>query len=266
MKLKGQYHPVPLQRRWMNDLVHVGKKAHVMGSAWRVNLAPLVATRSAGKSAVGWTAMWMKALALVGQRRPELRSLYLPFPWARLYVHPVNVCTVAIERTWNNASALFFQQFKAPDQIPLAELDTALRKLKLLPVESIGSFRRLIRFARPPVLVRRMIWSLAINWSGPLRARYIGISSLNPFPTGGSISQSVMPTSFMLYFGLVEPNGETQIQIFYDHRVMDGVELYRIVRDLEATMNRDIAAELAGGPASAEQVPASVPHQNSHQA
>ena len=65
-----------------------------------------------------------------------------------------------------------------------------------------------------------------------------------------------MPVSFMLYYGLVEPNGDTQIQIFYDHRIMDGVELYRILRDLEATMNRDIAAELSGQPASTEARPA----------
>jgi hypothetical protein len=56
-----------------------------------------------------------------------------------------------------------------------------------------------------------------------------------------------MPASFMLYFGLIEPNGDASIQIFYDHRVMDGVEVYRIVRDLEATMNRDIVAELKDG-------------------
>jgi hypothetical protein len=228
----------------MNDLVHFGKKSHVMGYNWRINIAPLVAARAAEQSAIGWTAIWMKALALVSRRRVELRTAYLPFPWARLYVHPQSVCAVVIERTWRDVPALFFEQFVAPDQVPLAELDDALRRLRQVPVESVGSFRRLIRFARPPILVRRLIWSFALYWSGPLRARYIGTSGLNPFPTGGSITQSAMPVSFMLYYGLVEPNGDAQIQIFYDHRIMDGVELYRILRDLEATMNRDIVAEL----------------------
>ena len=163
---------------------------------------------------------------------------------ARLYLHPDSVLTVVIERAWRGAAALFFEQFAAPDKASLAELDNALRNLRKVPVENVGSFRRLIRFSRPPVLVRRLIWSLALYWSGPLRARYIGTAGINPFPTGGTITQSAMPTSFMLYFGLVEPNGEAQIQIFYDHRIMDGIELYRILRDLEATMNRDIVAEL----------------------
>jgi hypothetical protein len=179
-----------------------------------------------------------------------LRTLYLPLPWAQLYVHADMVCTVAIERTWQDAAAVFFEQFAAPDRRSLRELDEMLRGLKQAPVESVGSFRRLIRFARLPVLLRRLVWSIALAWSGPFRMRYFGSTALNPFPVGGRITQSAMPVSFMLYFGLIESNGDADIQIFYDHRVMDGVEVYRIVRDLEATMNRDIVAELKADRAS----------------
>jgi hypothetical protein len=256
MSSNRRYRSVPLQRRWMNDLVHFGKKSHVMGYTWRINIAPLVAARAARQPAIGWSTIWMKALARVGQRRPELRTAYLPFPWARLYIHPENVCTVVIERTWRGVPALFFEQFVDPDKESLAALDNALHRIRQVPVENVGSFRRLIRFARPPVLVRRLLWSVMLYWSGALRARYIGTCAINPFPTGGIVTQSAMPVSFMLYYGLVEPNGDTQIQIFYDHRIMDGVELYRILRDLEATMNRDIAAELSGQPASTEARPA----------
>jgi hypothetical protein len=251
MSAQRRYRSVPLQRRWMNDIVHFGKKSHIMGCAWRINVAPLVAARAAQRQpAIGWTAMWMKALALVSQRRPELRTLYLPFPWARLYLHPEMVCTVVIERTWRNASALFFEQFAGPEKTPLQKLDDELRKLKQVPVESVGAFRRVIRISRLPVIVRRLIWGFGLYWFGSLRAKHMGICALNPFPAGGSITQSAMPAAFMLYFGLIEPNGDAQIQIFYDHRIMDGVELYRIVRDLEATMNRDIVAELKAIPTS----------------
>jgi len=246
MKSERRYRSVPLHRRWMNDLVHFGKKAHMMGCMWRINVAPVVAARGA-QPGIGWNAIWLKALALVSRRRPELRTAYLPFPFARLYVHPEMSCTVVIERTWQGASALFFEQFVGPENRPLLALEEGLRKLRQVPVESVGSFRRVIRFARPPVLVRRLIWSLALNWSGRARAKFIGLCGLNPFPTGGKIVQSAVPGSFMLYFGLIAPNGDADIQVFYDHRVMDGVEVFRIVRDLEATMNRDIVAELQGG-------------------
>jgi hypothetical protein len=251
MSAERRYQSVPLHRRWMHDIIHNGKKAHVMGCSWRVNVAPLLAARGARLPPAGWTAIWMKSLALVGRRRPELRTLYMPLPWARLYIHPDMVCTVVIERTWQDVAAVFFEQVAAPDRRSLHELDEMLRQLKQQPVESVGSFRRLIRYARLPVLLRRLIWSLALGWSGPLRMRYFGSAALNPFPVGGHVTQSAMPVSFMLYIGLIESNGDAEIQIFYDHRVMNGVEVYRIVRDLEATMNRDIVAELNGGGATA---------------
>src|ERR1700692_4255954 len=92
--------PVPLNRRWMNDIIHFGKKAHVIGVSWTVNLGPLVAARAAAQSPAGWSAMWMKAIGLVARRRSELRTAYMPFPWAHFYVHPDCVCSSIIERTW----------------------------------------------------------------------------------------------------------------------------------------------------------------------
>jgi hypothetical protein len=92
--------------------------------------------------------------------------------------------------------------------------------------------------------VRRLIWSLVLYWSGAVRARYLGTCALNPFPTGGSVTQSATPISFLLYYGLVEPNGDTQVQILFDHRVMDGIDAYRLLRNIETALNRDIAAEL----------------------
>jgi hypothetical protein len=252
MNSKPRYRSVPLQRRWINDIIHFGKKSHVAGCTWRINIGPLAAARATSQPAIGWAAIWMKTLALVSRRRPELRTAYLPFPWARLYLHPDCVCSVVVERTWKGSPAVFFEQFARPDAKTLVELDAMLRSLKQVPVESVGSFRRLIRHARPPVLVRRLIWSIMLYWSGRLRTKYIGTYAINPFPTGGSITQTAMPISFLLYYGLVEPNGDTQVQVFFDHRVMDGIEVYRLIRDLEATMNRDIAAELGGGSASSE--------------
>jgi hypothetical protein len=254
MNAKSRYRSVPLHRRWINDIIHFGKKSHVIGCSWRINLAPALAARAAHQPRIGWTAMWVKALALVSQRYPELRTAYLPFPWARLYVHPGCVCTVAVERTWQGMSAVFFDQIRQPDALSLAHLDNWLRRLKQEPIENFGSFRRMIRFARPPVLVRRLIWSLALYWSGPLRARYLGTCALNPFPTGGSVTQGATPISFLLYYGLVEPNGVTQVQILFDHRVMDGIDAYRLLRNIETTLNREIVLELKQSSDSTDRV------------
>jgi hypothetical protein len=85
-----------------------------------------------------------------------------------------------------------------------------MRKLKNVPIEENDSSRRLIRYFRPPVLGRRLWWS-GMLW---LRTKCTGTFALNSFPTGGVITQSAMPASFVLCYGLVEPNGDAQIQIF----------------------------------------------------
>jgi hypothetical protein len=244
MEIAPRYRSVPLHRRWINDVMHFGLKSQVIGCNWTINVAPVVAARAARQPGIGWAAIWMKALALVGRRRPELRTAYLPFPWARLYIHPSAVCSVTIERTWRGVSAVFFEQYPAPDTMSLAHLDAALHGLKQKPVEQIGSFRRLIRFARPPVLARRLIWNIVLRWSGRLRSRYMGTYAINPFPTRGQVMQSTTPITLLLYYGLVEANGDTLVQLLFDHRVLDGVEAYRLIRDVEATLNREIVAEL----------------------
>ena len=244
MKLAPRYRPVPLHRRWVNELLHFGIRSPVVGCNWTINVAPVVAARAARQPSIGWAAIWMKALALVGRRRPALRTAYLPFPWSRYYVHPTTVASVIVERTWRGAAAVFFEQYKEPDTMSLADLDAQLRSLKQKPVEAIGGFRRMIRFTRPPFPIRRLIWIIVLHWSGRLRSRNMGTYAINPFPTPGQVMQSTTPITLLLYYGLVEPNGDTLVQVLFDHRVLDGVEAYRLIRDVEATLNREIVAEL----------------------
>ncbi len=224
--------------------MHFGRKAPVVGCNWSINIAPVVAARAARQPSIGWTAIWMKALALVARRRLELRTAYLPFPWARFYTHPFSVCMVVVERTWRGEAAVFFADYKAPDQRSLAQLDADLRQLKQKPVEGVSAFRRLIRFTRPPLLVRRVIWSIVLQWSGRLRSRYMGTYGVNPFPTPGQVMQSTTPITFTLYYGLVDQGGDVLIQVLFDHRVLDGVEAYRLVREVQATLNGEIVREL----------------------
>ncbi|MGH6725681.1 MAG: hypothetical protein ACREB8_03940 [Pseudolabrys sp.] len=245
MSPMSRYRSVPLHRRWINDIFHFGKKSHTVVCNWQLNVAPALAARAGGQPAISWTAMWMKALALVAQRRSVLRTAYRPFPWAHLYVHPHSNCAVVIERTWQGEEAVFFEVIEKPDTIPIAELVGVLRKLKQEPVESIITFRLIIAIARLPVLVRRFLWHLVLYWGlGRFPAELLGTIGINPFPTGGTITQTASPIPFVFFIGLVEPNGDTQIQFVFDHRVIDGAEAYRLLRDVEATMNRDIVAEL----------------------
>ena len=237
--------PVPLHRRWMSDVVHFGKKSQVVGGNWTINVSPVAVARKLRRPPIGWGAIWVKAVALAGRKWPELRTAYLPFPWPRLYLHPHPVATMVVERAWNGRPAVFFDQIKRPDQLSLVEIDAILRGLKRRPVESVGGYRRLIRFSRLPWIVRRPVWSFALQWSGWLRSQYFGTYSVHSFPVRrAQVMQSTTPISFSLIYGLLNPDGDVLVQLLMDHRIVDGLTSHRIMLAIEAAMKEDIVAEL----------------------
>lgn len=61
---------------------------------------------------------------------------------------------------------------------------------------------------------------------------------------------STTPITMSVIHGYLEPNGDMPLQILVDHRVIDGMTLIRIARELETVLNEQIAAELLQGVAS----------------
>jgi hypothetical protein len=229
----------------MHDVVHFGKKSDVVGGNWSINLAQVAVARKTSRPPIGWGAIWVKAVALASRKWPELRIAYLPFPWPRLYLHPHTVATMVVEREWNGQRAVFFDQIKRPELLSLAEIDVILRGLKRRPVESVGGYRRLIRFSRLPWIVRRPLWSFALQWSGWLRSQYFGTYSVHSFPVRrAQVMQSTTPLSFSLIYGHLNADGDLLAQVLMDHRIVDGLTSHRIMLAIEAAMKEDIIAEL----------------------
>lgn len=236
---------VPLHRRWMSDVVHFGRKSHVVAGNWTVNVAAVAAVRKRTRPPVGWAAIWVKAVALASRKWPELRTAHMRYPWPHLYRHPHAVATAVVEREWNGMPAVFFDQVQLPETLPLAEIDVILRGLRRRPVESVGGYRRLIRYSRLPRIIRRPLWSFALLWSGRLRSRYFGTYSVHSFPVrGAQLMQSTTPISFSLIYGIPDADGGVLVQLLMDHRIVDGLTAHRIVRAIEAAMKEDIVAEL----------------------
>jgi hypothetical protein len=234
----------------MSDIVHFGRTSHVVAGNWTVNVAAVAAARKLTHPLVGWGAIWVKAIALAARKWPELRSAYMPYPWPHLYFHPHAVATLVVEREWRGRPVVFFDQVRQPEDLSLAEIDIIVKGLRRRPVESVGGYRRLIRFSRLPWLIRRPVWTFALRWSGRLRSRYFGTFSVHSFPVrGAQVMQSTTPISFSLVYGLPDADGNAPVQLMMDHRIVDGLTSHRIVRAIEAAMKEDIVAELsaAGG-------------------
>ena len=96
-----------------------------------------------------------------------------------------------------------------------------------------------------PLPIRRLIWGIAHGWSGRLRSRFFGCAVVNSLARPRTrILQTASPSSFVFFVGMVEARGDMPVQLFWDHRVMDALELERLVREIEVILNNEIVAEL----------------------
>jgi hypothetical protein len=57
-------------------------------------------------------------------------------------------------------------------------------------------------------------------------------------------TQSTTLVTISFEYGPTEPDGQMPLQIFIDHRVIDGVAVHRLCADLRSVLNHDIVAEL----------------------
>jgi hypothetical protein len=194
---------------------------------------------------VNWCAIFTKAYGQVAAAVPELRRAYLAFPRPRLYEHPSNIASVAIERHYQDDNAVFFAQLRGPEGQSLRDLDAHLRRFKTEPIETIGLFRRAVTVSRLPRWLRRFLWWTTLNLSGPKRARRLGTFGVSSYSGLGAESlHPLSPLTTTLHYGVIQRDGTVTVRITYDHRVMDGSTVARALALLETVLNQDMVAEL----------------------
>jgi len=241
----GRYLPLSLPRRFVCDLIHFAKQTPTVPMERRMRLAPLVAARAAAEPRPGWCAVFLKAYAIVAARRPVLRQAYIPFPWPRLYEHPINVASVGIERRYDDTEAVFFAQVRSPEQLSLLELTAQLEHAKEAPIENISHFRRILRVSSLPRPLRRLAWWLGLNASGYWRAKYMGTQAVSVVAGLGAAGLHLLsPLTSALNYGVFEEDGSLPVRLTYDHRVMDGGTAARALEELEGVLLGEIVTEI----------------------
>jgi hypothetical protein len=179
------------------------------------------------------------------QKAAGTQAVLHAFAVPHIYEHPHCIAGVVVEREWRREDAVFIGFIAEPEKKSLREIDTRIRFMKRAKVEALGSFRRLIRNTAYPLPFRRLLWRITLYGSGRLRAATCGTFWVNSIRARDvQVTQSFALVALSWFLTPVKPSGGMTLQVFFDHRVIDGVTVKRVVNEIEATLNGQILAEL----------------------
>lgn len=244
-KSRGKVIPMHVGRTLVAELMHHARKVPSLPLARTCGIAELIAARKRAVPTPSWVAIFMRAYALVGMEIPELRRAWIPFPYPRIYEHPNTEGSVLLEREVNGEPVVLGAKIRSPEDSSLAAIDEHLRRFRETPVEKITAFRQLLRLGRLPWPLRRWFLWRVLWLSGHRKASRVGtfvMSSLGNYGVEQMHPLTALTTYFT--FGPISPAGEVTLKVIYDHRVMDGRTVARVLVRLDEVLNGIILEEV----------------------
>lgn len=242
--MRGHAIALSAPRRFLADLLHFSVSIPTIPVQRWMHLGAVAAAREAAANRPGWPAVFVKAYARVAAQVPELRRAYVCLPRPHLYEYPTSVATIAVEREYEGERAVFFGRIDSPADTPLADIDARIKSFVETPVEEIKSFRKMLRLARLPRPLRRLLLWLGLNLprSRPNQFGTFGLSAYSAL--GAESLHPLSPMTTTLTYGVIQPDGTANVRIVYDHRVTDGATVARALSRLEDELNGAICDEL----------------------
>ena len=241
----GRFIRLSLPRQYIIDLLHFSQKIPSIPVQRRMNLSRPLAARKRLVNAPSWVVIVAKAYAIVCAETPTLRRSYLALPWAHLYQHPNSLASIAIEKEVDGETGVAFLRLGELDCNSLTSLDSCLRQAREEPVECLRSYRLARNMYWLPTFLRRSIWWIGLNGSGYYRARHFGTFGISVYASLGAESlHPLSPLTSTLNYGPIDAEGNVNVRIVYDHRVLDGATVARALVRLEEVLNTQCAAEL----------------------
>jgi hypothetical protein len=211
----------------------------------RLHIPRALAARSALASPrIPWTVIFAKGFAISSNALPPLRRVHATLPSPRLIEAPHAIGCIVLERGHDAQQMLGLCRFPEPHATPLPALAEALRRAKEAPAEEVKTHRRLLRLARMPWPMRRLMLRLGLALGKPL-LRYGGTFAISALGhRGAAIVDSVSILPAFLSYGPISAEGAVDAFLSFDHRVMDGADGAAALHGLETALEGPVAAEL----------------------
>jgi hypothetical protein len=244
-KASGRSIAVSPFRRLVIDLMHFSQQVPAVTIDRRMDLSELIAARKVCMPKPTWTAMFMKAYAIVALHQPLLRTSYMKFPWPRFYEHPRNIACANFSQKHLGEDIVLQTQIRCPENRSLREIDAIVQQLKDAPVAQCDAFRRVMKLASWPMPIRRFIIWATLNVFGRRRAHNLGTYGITSVADKGAGVLNLVPLlTSTLHYGLFDPDGCINVRLAFDHRVIDGAPAAEALAHLERTLLGEILEEV----------------------
>jgi hypothetical protein len=155
---------------------------------------------------------------------------------------------MVVEREFEGEMIVLTILIRDPARKPVQEISDIIRRAKTVPVEDVRDFKRMLSLARWPTPLRRLIWWLGLN-IGRQRGNYFGTFGISVYSSLGSESlHPISPLTAVMNYGVIARDGTVSVRIMYDHRVLDGSMVARVLERVEEKLTTDLVAELKALP------------------
>lgn len=244
MSQKGIKIPIHWTRTLISDIVHHAKKVPLCTIEKDINIKAVLNAKVISEKRIGWTSVFIKAMGLASIEFNELRQFWIPLPYAHLYQHPVTIASVAINRIIDNKEAVVFGMVQKPEEKPLTEITESLHYFKDSPIDSVPLLNRMRRTSKFPWPIRALIWNYGLYLSGYCKAKNFGTFSVSSVSQlNANTLHLLTPLTSALNYGPISNNGDCTIRLTFDHRVMDGLTVAKILSFIEQSINLSIREE-----------------------
>ena len=153
---------------------------------------------------------------------------------------------VAIARVEDGQDCVLPQKVAAPDEMPLTEVDAQIRHAKDAPIDEVPAFRKILRVTRLPLPLRRLIWSVGLNF-GRQRANCFGsfgVTSVAAY--GAGRTPCAEPGAVYPQLRRGGPDQTIDVVIRWDHRITDAALIAKALTRLEQVLNTRDRSRIAG--------------------
>lgn len=242
--MRGRLKRLSIPRRIIADLMWVARGVPSFPVQRQMNLAALAAARDAQTPKPSWTSLFAKAYALTAMEFPQLRQVYLPYPWPHLYEYAHSAANISVARNYGGEPAVFGLVVKNPAALPLVEISRRIGDAARAPVAEVAPFRRALQVGVLPLPIRRVLFWLLFNVARP-RGTHIGTFGLSTVTAmGAELIHTATVLTTVLGYGMFRDDGTMTVRITFDHRTLDGATAAHALARLEQVLNGPILREL----------------------